>query len=115
MRLIFIVLLFFMCVPSFATVYPQTSKSNLQTYTRDTVSLNGDWKIIVDPYENGFYNYRYKPFDQQQNPPVSAFFTDSKMTTSSELIEYDFDKADTLSIPITWNTQGVGFVEVIFN
>ena len=26
---------------------------------RETTSLNGQWNIIVDPYEAGFYNYRY--------------------------------------------------------
>lgn len=87
------------------TSYAMSSSQTLQTYTRDTVSLNGDWKIIVDPYENGFYNYRYRPFDQQKNPPASAFFTDSKMTNSTQLIEYDFDKAETLQVPGDWNTQ----------
>ncbi len=77
----------------------------LQAYNRDTISLNGDWQVIVDPYENGFYNYRYKPFDQQKNPPASAFFTDSKVTSSSQLLEYDFDKADSLEVPGDWNTQ----------
>ena len=24
------------------------------------ISLNGPWKVIIDPYENGFYNYRYE-------------------------------------------------------
>ena len=77
----------------------------LQAYTRAATSLNGDWKIIVDPYENGYYNYRYEPFDQQENPSVNAFFTDSKQKTPSDLIEYDFDKADTLQVPGDWNTQ----------
>ena len=77
----------------------------LQVYTRDTHSLNGEWRIIVDPYENGFYNYRYEPFDQQENPSVNAFFTDSKMQKSTDLVEYDFDKAPTLQVPGDWNTQ----------
>lgn len=77
----------------------------LQTYTRDATSLNGEWKIIIDPYENGYYNYRYEPFDQQENPSVNAFFTDSKQKTPADLIEYDFDKADTLQVPGDWNTQ----------
>jgi beta-glucuronidase len=77
----------------------------LQAYTRNVTSLNGEWKIIVDPYENGYYNYRYEPFDQQETPSVNAFFTDSKPKTSSDLIEYDFDKADTLHVPGDWNTQ----------
>ena len=101
MRSISMIMLFFYCVISHAA----TSVDSLQTYTRDTVSLNGEWKIIVDPYENGFYNYRYKPFDQEENPNASAFFMDSKMTNSTQLIEYDFDQAETLQVPGDWNTQ----------
>lgn len=81
------------------------AEQSLQAYTRDATSLNGEWKIIVDPYENGYYNYRYEPFDQQENPSVNAFFTDSKQKTPADLIEYDFDKADTLQVPGDWNTQ----------
>ncbi|WP_331345142.1 glycoside hydrolase family 2 protein [Cellvibrio sp. UBA7661] len=94
----------FSCVwfTAFATA---AEPSSLQAYTRDAVSLNGEWKIIVDPYENGYYNYRYEPFDQQENPSVNAFFTDSKPKKPSDLIEYDFDKADTLQVPGDWNTQ----------
>src|SRR5690606_37835420 len=79
--------------------------ASIQVYNRDATSLNGEWKIIVDPYENGYYNYRYEPFDQQQNPSVNAYFTDSKPQKPSDLIEYDFDKADSLQVPGDWNTQ----------
>ncbi|WP_368566120.1 glycoside hydrolase family 2 protein [Pseudoxanthomonas sp. UTMC 1351] len=77
----------------------------LQAHTRNATSLNGEWRIIVDPYENGYYNYRWEPFDQQETPSFNAFFTDSKPRTPSDLIEYDFDKADTLQVPGDWNTQ----------
>ena len=82
-----------------------TPELALQTYTRAATSLNGEWKIIVDPYENGYYNYRYEPFDQQETPSANAFFTDSKQKTPADLIEYDFDKAETLQVPGDWNTQ----------
>ena len=77
----------------------------LQAHTRSAISLNGEWRVIVDPYENGYYNYRWEPFDQQETPSANAFFTDSKPKTPSDLIEYDFDKADTLQVPGDWNTQ----------
>jgi beta-glucuronidase len=89
---------------SLAAELPLQAQS-IQAYGRDATSLNGEWKIIVDPYENGYYNYRYEPFDQQEKPSVNAFFTDSKQKTPSDLIEYDFDKADTLQVPGDWNTQ----------
>lgn len=74
-------------------------------YNRDITSLDGEWKIIADPYENGFYNYRYEPFENQSNPVEAAFFTNSKMESKTDLIEYDFDKSESLNVPGDWNTQ----------
>lgn len=74
-------------------------------YNRQTTSLNGYWQYIIDPYENGYYNYRYEPFDQQVNPQSSAFFMDAKPTSPSDLIEYDFGGMDSLMVPGDWNTQ----------
>ncbi|MCR1024794.1 beta galactosidase jelly roll domain-containing protein [Cellulophaga baltica] len=81
------------------------SVSISNSYNRDYTSLNGQWNYIVDPYENGFYNYRYEPFENQKNPERSAFFTNSKPTSKSDLIEYDFDKMDSITVPSDWNTQ----------
>lgn len=74
-------------------------------YNRDAVSLNGYWNYIIDPYENGYYNYRYEAFDQQEHPWASAFFLNSKPKDKSDLIEYDFDKMDSLQVPGDWNSQ----------
>ena len=84
-----------------------TSQSQLVTnaYSREATTLDGDWTYIVDPYENGYYNYRYEPFDQQENPWGSAFFLNSKPQNKQDLIEYDFDKMDSLQVPGDWNTQ----------
>ena len=58
---------------------------------RKTVSLDGQWQAIVDPYESGFYDYRYQP-----NP--NGYFKNAKPKTKSDLIEYDFDKSGTLKV-----------------
>lgn len=68
-------------------------------------SLNGHWRIIIDPYENGYYNYRYEPFDASPNPSRSAYFSDAAPRDKSELLEYDFDRSDSLRVPGDWNTQ----------
>jgi len=47
-------------------------------YNRSSTSLNGVWNYIVDPYENGYYNYRYTAFDQEEHTSVNAYFTNSK-------------------------------------
>lgn len=77
----------------------------VNAYNRSATLLNGNWKYIVDPYENGYYNYRYEPFDQSENPVKNAFFTNSKPLDPSDLIEYDFDKMDSIAVPGDWNTQ----------
>ena len=76
-----------------------------QVYYRDHVSLDGTWHIIVDPYENGYYDYRWDPFDKKENPGKGAYFTDSKPASPSDLVEYDFDNSPTLQVPGDWNTQ----------
>ena len=30
---------------------------------RVTISLNGPWHVIIDPYETGYYDYRLQPLD----------------------------------------------------
>jgi beta-glucuronidase len=68
------------------------------TEGRKTVSLNGQWQTIIDPYESGYYNYRYQPSD-------NGYFKNAKPKSKSDLIEYDFDRSATLNVPGDWNTQ----------
>ena len=39
---------------------------------REYLSLNGKWNYIVDPYETGYYDYRYQPRDQKE--ALGCFF-----------------------------------------
>ena len=73
--------------------------------TRPATSLNGDWKIIVDPYETGYYDYRWQPRDEAKSPSREAYFMDAKPRDRTELLEYDFDKSRSLRVPGDWNTQ----------
>jgi beta-glucuronidase len=75
------------------------------TFERKTFSLNGEWNYIIDPYENGYYNYRYQPFDEMDNPGSGAYFKNVKPKDKSDLIEYNFDKSPVLMVPGDWNTQ----------
>ncbi len=68
-------------------------------------SLDGDWQTIVDPYELGYYDYRWQARDQAQQPSRDAFFMDAKQANPQELLEYDFDKSPSLKVPGDWNTQ----------
>jgi beta-glucuronidase len=70
----------------------QPSPSNLITNIsgRSTVSLDGTWNALVDPYENGLGQH---------------FYENRKPADKSSLVEYDFDTAGTLKVPGDWNTQ----------
>lgn len=65
---------------------------------RQSISLNGQWHTIVDPYENGFYNHRYEE-------SKSGYFRNAHQQRPSDLVEYNFSTAPTLQVPGDWNSQ----------
>lgn len=71
---------------------------------RKIQSLNGKWNYIVDPYENGFYDYRHEPFDQSKSG-TGGYFDDKSAKDKSELIEYDFERSPQMNVPGDWNSQ----------
>jgi len=77
----------------------------INLYNRPHQSLNGEWKYIVDPYENGYYNYRYEPYDQMENPGSGAFFVNARAEHKTDLVEYNFDESGSIQVPGDWNTQ----------
>ena len=65
---------------------------------RQTTSLDGQWKTIVDPFENGYYDYRLKPYD-------GGYAQDKTYSDKTQLQEYDFETDKLLFVPGDWNTQ----------
>src|SRR5207253_10128626 len=65
---------------------------------RKTISLDGQWRTIIDPYETGYYDYRYQP-------STDGYFKNAKPKSPSDLIEYDFDTSAQLNVPGDWNSQ----------
>lgn len=65
---------------------------------REVMHLDGQWRTIVDPYENGYYDYRYRPSE-------NGYFKNAKPRNPSDLVEYDFDRSPTLTVPGDWNSQ----------
>lgn len=61
---------------------------------RSTTSLNGDWRMIVDPMGVGEPGAFFDGF-----PP------NRRQTTGMELIEYDFDTARKIRVPGDFNSQ----------
>lgn len=89
----------------FSTPLFAQSENIINVHNRSVTSLNGDWKFLIDPYENGFFNYRLNAFDEMGNPPRSAYFTDSKQYDKTELLEYDWDTSPAIKVPGDWNHQ----------
>src|SRR5260370_23624882 len=65
---------------------------------RKTISLDGQWQMIVDPYEAGYYDYRYQP-------SANGYFKEAKPKSKRDLIEDDFDTSESLNVPGDWNTK----------
>jgi beta-glucuronidase len=87
----------FLC--SFIQPYFAQQNSAVQNVEgRKTISLDGDWHIIIDPYETGYWDYR---LDEDQN----GFFKNAKPKNKTDRVEYDFDKSEILKVPGDWNSQ----------
>lgn len=71
---------------------------------REAISLNGRWNAIVDPYDNGYLDYRLVPFENSEHP-TGGYFLDRKPANASDLQEYDFDLSPALNVPADWNSQ----------
>lgn len=65
---------------------------------RSRSSLDGDWNVIVDPYEMGYVGILEQRNDR-------GFFRDHKPRHPGDRVEYDFDTSPTLTVPGDWNTQ----------
>ena len=85
-------------VITLTTAFPQPQELIPNIINRNKISLDGKWHIIIDPYEVGYYDYRYKP-------KRDGYFENRHPKDKSDLVEYDFDKSETLEVPGDWNTQ----------
>src|SRR5690242_649875 len=74
---------------------------------RNVTSLDGKWSYIIDPYETGFYDYRYK--EMNENSP-SAYWNSDKPKNKSDLKEFGYSDKYTLKVPGDWNSQDPEFL-----
>jgi len=65
---------------------------------RAGLDLDGPWSRIVDPFENGYYDYRWRP-------KKDGYFIARQAQNPSDLVEYDFETARKLLVPGDWNSQ----------
>ncbi len=91
---------------SFIFLVGQAQNSLIQNvYGRKVFSLNSKWQIMVDPYEQGFYDFFHQEWDTPDGNPRGGFSKDLKPTKKTDRIEYGFTDADRLFVPADWNSQ----------
>ena len=98
MKFYLFTILAFLFLTYLTPVLAQSEPLLINIDNRNTKSLDGKWRIIIDPYENGYYDYRYKP-------RKDGYFLNQKAKNKSDLVEYNFDESETLYVPGDWNTQ----------
>jgi beta-glucuronidase len=69
---------------------------------RNSLSLNGKWNYIVDPYETGFYDYRYKELNEK-NP--EAYWNTDIQANRTEKKEHGYIDKYSINVPGDWNHQ----------
>lgn len=79
-------------------VIAQENIQIMNVSNRDVTSLDGQWKTIVDPFENGYYDYRLRPSD-------GGYAQDRTYSDKTMLQEYNFETDKLLFVPGDWNTQ----------
>lgn len=92
-------IMLFLALSSASFTSAQTTSQIINVEGRNTISLDGLWKTIVDPFENGYYDYRRLPMKN------GGYGDDKVYVDKSKLQEYDFSTDKTLFVPGDWNTQ----------
>ncbi len=82
------------------TLSAQLTPQIINVENRNCISLDGLWKTIVDPFENGYYDYRREAFKDG-----TGYSTDNDITDKSILQEWNFATDKSLFVPGDWNTQ----------
>lgn len=94
------------CIMSFSMLKAQDALIT-NTQGRQTVSLNGTWNYIVDPYETGFFDYRFK--ERNENDP-GAFWNKPILHKKTDWTEHGYKEPYTINVPGDWNSQDPKFL-----
>lgn len=86
-----------------------TAQDNLimNTQGRKTVSLNGTWHYIVDPYDTGFYDYRFK---ERRENDGGAYWNEPVIDKKTDWTEHGYADPYTIQVPGDWNSQDPSFM-----
>lgn len=97
-KIVLIVLLFI------ASIFYAEAQEDLivNTSGRKNVSLNGTWHYIIDPYDTGFYDYRFK--ERPENDP-GAYWNNSESKDPTKWTEHGYKDPYSIQVPGDWNSQ----------
>src|ERR1700753_1175933 len=94
------------CLIAFAKVHAQDSViTNIGA--RKSLSLNGTWQYIIDPYETGFYDYRYKELNENNG---DAYWNTDIPANKTEKKEHGYTDKYSIQVPGDWNHQKPEFL-----
>ncbi|TRZ41596.1 glycoside hydrolase family 2 protein [Robertkochia solimangrovi] len=74
----------------------------INTQGRNSISLNGTWHYIIDPYETGFYDYRFK---ERNEGDGGAYWNRPVLTKKTDWTEHGYKDPYTIQVPGDWNSQ----------
>src|SRR5438067_400664 len=75
--------------------------------SRKTTSLNGKWQYIIDPYETGFYDYRYQEKNENDR---EAYWNSDVPQNKTDRKEHGYSDKYVLNVPGDWNSQAPKFL-----
>lgn len=75
--------------------------------SRKTISLNGKWQYIIDPYETGFYDYRWQ---EKSETDREAYWNSDVPVNKTDRKEHGYSNKYTLNVPGDWNSQAQKFL-----
>jgi beta-glucuronidase len=102
MRYQLFILVFLLSMRSFSQ---QALIANVSS--RKTISLNGKWQYIVDPYETGFYDYRWT---EKRENDKEAYWNSDVPQNKTDRKEHGYSDKYTLNVPGDWNSQEPKFL-----
>jgi beta-glucuronidase len=90
---------------SFDSSAQQELVTNIQS--RKTTSLNGTWQYIVDQYETGFYDYRFK---ERAASDAEAYWNNPVQVNRWDRKEHGYNEKYSINVPGDWNSQEPKFL-----
>lgn len=75
--------------------------------SRKTVSLNGKWQYIIDPYETGYRNYRW---DERPQGDREAYWNSDVPANKTDRKEHGYSDKYSINVPGDWNSQDDKFL-----